>query len=136
MKDKCSIPEVFYSSHCFYFSDYVFMLTYLSSHVIYCWHFVALYFVVAYFTFLFTSRLKVYIQTIKSLRVCLLGPRIIVDSGYYIPYQKGIPTVEIIIVIGQSWVQVSFSKKLYPHCLVLVGSRNVFDRDFRSKKSH
>ena len=35
----------------------------------------------------------------------------------------------------ESWVRapskvVSLSKKLYPYCLVLVGSRNGFERDF------
>ena len=88
-----------------------------------------------FYIFVYISIKSIYSNN-QSLCVGLLGPRIIVDSGYYIPYQKGIPTVEIILVIGQSWVQASLSKKLYPHCLVLVGSRNVFDRDFRSKKSH
>jgi len=30
---------------------------------------------------------------------------------------------------------VSLSKKLYPHCLVLVGSRNGFERDLQKQKN-
>ena len=39
-------------------------------------------------------------------------------------------------VVGSSPIKgpvVSLSKKLYPYCLVLVGSRNGFERDFTIK---
>ena len=56
------------------------------------------------------------------------------NQGYCVAWCSGL---HVCLVMWRSWVQtlgkapgVSLSKKRYPCCLVLVGSRNGFERDF------
>ena len=63
------------------------------------------------------------------------------DKREYLKEEAWRSGLHVRLVMWRSWVQapskahvVSLSKKLYSYCLVLVGSRNRFERDFTIKQ--